>query len=77
MDVFASGDAQSRRLAASGHDIYAVSAPLIVEACMRVLSQKRCKAGAFAPAELFDPADFLSALSPHICVQSISAPRPM
>ena len=43
---------------------------------MRVLTQKPSKAGALAPAELFDPADFLSALSPHIRVQSISAPHP-
>ena len=77
MDVFASGDGVSRRLAAFGHDIYAVSAPLVVEACVRVLSQRPQKAGAFAPAELFDPVDFLAALSPNVRVESISQPRPM
>jgi len=60
MDVFASGEGRSRRLAAFGCDIYAVSAPLVVEACMRVLSQKARKGGTFAPAELFDPCSPLN-----------------
>jgi hypothetical protein len=77
MDVFASGEGQSRRLAAFGRDIYAVSAPLVVEACMRVLSQSPAKGGTFAPAELFDPQDFPAALSPDIRVESISEPHPM
>ena len=37
MDVVVSGDGLTRRLAAFGRDIYAVSAPLVVEACLRVL----------------------------------------
>jgi short subunit dehydrogenase-like uncharacterized protein len=77
MDVFASGEGLSRRLAAFGCDIYAVSAPLVVEACMRVLSQGTRKGGSFAPAELFDPQDFLAALSPHIRVESISQSCPL
>ncbi len=77
MDVFASGEGLSRRLAAFGRDIYAVTAPLVVEACMRVLSQSPRKGGTFAPAELFDPQDFLAALSPDIRVESISQPCPM
>lgn len=74
MDVFASGGGLSRRLAAFGRDIYAVSAPLVVEACMRVLSQRPRKGGTFAPAELFDPQDFLAALSSDIRMESISQP---
>jgi short subunit dehydrogenase-like uncharacterized protein len=77
MDVFASGEGLSRRLAAFGRDIYAVSAPLVVEACMRVLSQSPAKGGTFAPAELFDPQDFLAALGSDIRVESISEPYPM
>jgi hypothetical protein len=68
MDVVASGDGASRRIAAFGRDIYAVSASLIVEACVRVLSQEPCQGGSFAPAQLFDPADFLAALGPEIHV---------
>lgn len=77
MDVFASGEGLSRRLAAFGRDIYAISAPLVVEACMRVLAQRPRKGGAFAPAELFDAQDFLAALSPDIRVESISQLCPM
>lgn len=77
MDVFASGEGLSRRLAAFGHDIYAVSAPLVVEACMRMLSRTPRKGGTFAPAELFDPQDFLAALSPDIRLESISQLCPM
>jgi short subunit dehydrogenase-like uncharacterized protein len=71
MDVVASGDGTSRRIAAFGNDIYAVSAPLVVEACMRVL-QRPVKGGTFAPAELFDAEDFLAALKSEIRVQSMS-----
>jgi short subunit dehydrogenase-like uncharacterized protein len=77
MDVVASGNGISRRIAASGRDIYAVSAPLVVEACMRVLSQRPRKGGTFAPAELFDPQDFLAGLSRDIRLESISQPCPM
>jgi hypothetical protein len=77
MDVFAAGGSQSRRIAAFGHDIYAVSAPLVVEACLRVVAQQPCRGGTFAAAELFDPQDFLSALGAHIRVESMSPPCPL
>jgi short subunit dehydrogenase-like uncharacterized protein len=78
MDVYASGDGLSRRITASGRDIYAVSAPLVVEACMRIVSERpRKNGGTFAPAELFDPQDFLAALSSDIRVQSSSDSCPM
>ena len=77
MDVFASGEGLSKRIAAFGRDIYAVSALLVVEACIRVLSQSPRTGGTFAPAELFDPSDFLAALSSDIRVESISQPCPM
>jgi short subunit dehydrogenase-like uncharacterized protein len=70
MDVYASGGGLARRITASGHDIYAVSAPLVVEACMRVVSERPKKGGAFAPAALFDPRDFFSAISSDIRVES-------
>jgi short subunit dehydrogenase-like uncharacterized protein len=77
MDVSVSADGVSKRIAAFGRDIYAVSAPLVVEACMRVLSQNNRKGGTFAPAELFDAQEFLAALSSDIRVELISQPRPM
>ncbi len=69
MDVLAKGDGLSKRIAAFGRDIYAVSGPLVVEACMRVLSDPPRKGGAYAPAELFAPAEFLAALSSDIRVE--------
>jgi hypothetical protein len=77
MDVYSSGDGTSRRITASGRDIYAVSAPLVVEACMRVVSERSRAGGAFAPGQLFDPQDFLSALSSDIGVQFTDPSRPL
>ncbi|MFC1416629.1 saccharopine dehydrogenase family protein [Streptacidiphilus cavernicola] len=57
--------AEERRAHARGQDIYAVTAPLVVEAAERVLDG-RCKAvGVVAPGEAFDPEDFLTALAPQ------------
>jgi hypothetical protein len=77
MDVFVAGNGEQKRLAAFGRDIYAVSAPLVVEACMRVLSSSPDRGGAFAPAELFDPQDFLAALGSDFRVESINPAYPM
>ena len=77
MDVFAAGDGRTRRIAASGRDIYAVTAPLVVEACVRLLSQRPRRGGAFAPTELFDPQDFLGALSRDIRVEDLGQTHPM
>ena len=53
-----------RRASARGQDIYAVTAPLVVEAAERVLDG-RCKAvGVVSAGEAFDAEDFLTALSP-------------
>lgn len=54
-----------RRIAASGRDIYAVSAPLVVEALERVADGRCSKRGALSAGEAFDAADFLAALSPE------------
>jgi hypothetical protein len=77
MDVYAKGDGLSRRIAAFGRDIYAVSGPLVVEACMRVLSQPPRKGGAYAPAELFAPQEFLAALGSQIRVEAGSPAYPV
>jgi acetylornithine deacetylase/succinyl-diaminopimelate desuccinylase-like protein len=52
-----------RRSSARGRDIYAVTAPIIVEAAARLISSKH--AGALAPSEAFDARDFLASLEPH------------
>ena len=61
---------QQRSARASGKDIYAVSAPLIAEACAQVLAMPGRHAGVRAPGELFEPRGFLAALAPHIIVET-------
>jgi len=56
---------EQRRAIASGQDIYAVTAPLVVEAVSRILDGRTAASGAVAAGELFDARDFLSALSPE------------
>ncbi|MGW3617198.1 saccharopine dehydrogenase NADP-binding domain-containing protein [Micromonospora arida] len=65
------GDAR-RRVVASGRDIYAVSAPLAVEAVRRVLDGRTRTSGVASAGEMFDAPDFLRALSPTIRVEPVS-----
>ncbi|WP_269858996.1 saccharopine dehydrogenase family protein [Streptomyces sp. RPT161] len=68
-----SGDTE-RRAVARGQDIYAVSAPLAVEAVRRLLDGQGRLAGVASPGEMFDARDFLRSLSPHITVEFDAAP---
>lgn len=54
-----------RRATARGRDIYAVTAPLIVEAVRRILDGAAGMRGVLAPGEAFDARDFLDALAPE------------
>ncbi|MEL3945628.1 MULTISPECIES: saccharopine dehydrogenase family protein [Streptomyces] len=65
--VVRSGD-EERRAVARGQDIYAVSAPLAVEAVERVLGGRTRTTGVASAGELFDAEDFLRALSPDVSV---------
>ncbi|RSN27378.1 saccharopine dehydrogenase [Amycolatopsis sp. WAC 01416] len=65
--VVRSGDAE-RRIAARGQDIYAITAPLVVEAVQRVLDGRTKATGVVSAGEVFDAADFLAALTPRITV---------
>jgi len=56
---------EERRAVASGRDIYAISAPLVVEATRRVVAGLLGTAGAFTAGEAFDARDFLTSLSPE------------
>jgi hypothetical protein len=53
-----------RRATARGRDIYAVSAPLVVQAAQRLMRPDFARAGALALAQAVDAADFLRALAP-------------
>ena len=64
VDVVVRSGAATRRLTASGRDIYAVTAPILVEGVVRLLDDDHA-VGAVAPGEAFDAADVLAALSAH------------
>lgn len=55
-----------RRASVQGRDIYASTAPLVVEAVGRVLKAPPARGGVFAPGELFDARDFLAAVAPRL-----------
>ncbi|MEU1397069.1 saccharopine dehydrogenase, partial [Micromonospora zamorensis] len=60
-----------RRVVATGRDIYAVSAPLAVEAVRRILAGQTKTSGVASAGEIFDALDFLRALSPVISVELV------
>jgi Saccharopine dehydrogenase NADP binding domain len=55
----------TRRLSASGRDIYAVTAPVVTEGVVRLLDGRHHGPGASAPGQVFDAADVLAALAGH------------
>lgn len=64
MDVVVTDAGGTRRMTASGQDIYAVSAPIVVEAAERLLSGRVRNRGALALGQAFDARNFLDALVP-------------
>ncbi|MER5478703.1 saccharopine dehydrogenase NADP-binding domain-containing protein [Streptomyces sp. NPDC002734] len=69
VDVVVRKDGVERRAVARGRDIYAVTAPLAVEAVERILSGRIRTKGVASAGEIFDAADFLGALSEHLSVE--------
>ncbi len=65
MDVQVRRQGRMRRAIAQGRDIYAVTAPLIVEALDRVMAGETPGPGTLSTAQAFDARDFLTALSPE------------
>ena len=55
-----------RRAFARGRDIYAVTAPLVAEAVQRILAGQPRTTGVASAGAVFDAAEFLRALSPHV-----------
>jgi NAD(P)-dependent dehydrogenase (short-subunit alcohol dehydrogenase family) len=60
------GDVE-RRVIARGRDIYAISAPLVVEAAERV-TRAPLRAGVWPAGALFDARDFLASLAPDLTI---------
>ncbi len=54
------------RAIASGQDIYAITAPLVVSACLELIGAGRGSGGVRAPGELFDARAFLNVLAPDL-----------
>jgi len=65
MDVIARRGSEERRATARGRDIYAITAPIIVEATGRILDGRFKRSGVAAAGEIFDARDFLESLSPE------------
>ncbi|UQU68786.1 hypothetical protein COUCH_21230 [Couchioplanes caeruleus] len=74
VDVVVRRGGTRRRLAASGRDIYAVSAPLAVEAVDRILTGRTRTTGVASAGAIFDAPDFLAALSAHLTVEAPAVP---
>ncbi|KES06022.1 saccharopine dehydrogenase [Streptomyces toyocaensis] len=69
VDAVVRSGTRERRAVARGRDIYAVTAPLAVEAVDRILTGRTRTTGAASAGEVFDAPDFLRALSPHITLE--------
>jgi short subunit dehydrogenase-like uncharacterized protein len=65
VDVVARNGTSERRVTVSGRDIYAVTAPIVVEATARILDGRSSTLGVAAPGEMFEADEVLDALSPH------------
>jgi len=70
VEVVARAGSEERRAVATGRDIYAFTAPLVVEAAQRVVNMRDKTAGVFAAGEIFDARDFLKSLCPaHLSIE--------
>ncbi len=65
MDVIVRRGSEKRRATARGRDIYAITAPIIVEATTRILDPCFKRSGVTAAGAIFDARNFLESLSPN------------
>jgi hypothetical protein len=65
VEVIVRRGGEERRATARGRDIYAETAPLVVEAAVRIVAGSSRAAGVMAAGQIFDARDFLGALSPE------------
>jgi short subunit dehydrogenase-like uncharacterized protein len=62
VDIELRRNGETRRATARGRDIYAISAPLIVEATQRLVDGRSKVRGVVSPGTAFDARDFLASL---------------
>lgn len=67
------------RVTATGRDIYAITAPIVVEAVERIVRISDGRAGAFALGQIVDASDFLQTLtrSGEITLETSVLPQPV
>jgi hypothetical protein len=71
VDVLVRAGGVERRASVRGQDIYAVTAPLAVEAVERILAGRTLSTGVASAGAMFDAADFLRSLAPHVSVEIV------
>ena len=64
MDAIVRRGSEERRLTARGRDIYAITAPIVVEAVQRIINGISTATGVIPAGQAFDARDFLAALGP-------------
>ncbi|WP_433258071.1 saccharopine dehydrogenase NADP-binding domain-containing protein [Streptosporangium sp. CA-135522] len=69
VDVLVRAGDVERRATARGQDIYAITAPLAVEAVQRILAGHTRTTGLASAGAMFDAPAFLRALAPHLSVE--------
>jgi NAD(P)-dependent dehydrogenase (short-subunit alcohol dehydrogenase family) len=62
LDVVARKGSEERHASARGRDIYAISAPVVVEATQRIVTGMVKKSGVVTAGEAFDAREFLESL---------------
>lgn len=72
VDVVVRRGSEERRMTVTGRDIYAVTAPLAVEAAERLLTGRFNVTGVASAGAMFDAQDFLNALSDVIAANTQS-----
>jgi hypothetical protein len=65
MEVEVRSGKKMRKAMATGRDIYAITAPLIVEATVRIVEGLSKKIGVVSAGEIFDAKNFLQSLCPE------------
>lgn len=74
MEVIARKGNTERKAVARGRDIYAITAPIVVEATERAIQGFTRTSGVVAAGEAFDANDFLNSLAPtHLSLEISSA----
>ncbi|GAA2991771.1 saccharopine dehydrogenase [Streptomyces fulvorobeus] len=68
VDVRVRAGGVERRATAHGQDIYAITAPLAVEAVHRMMAGRTRTAGVASAGAMFDAEDFLRSLAPQLSV---------